>query len=173
MKPSIIKVDIYSEGGKGTTEMRNMYDKIEWREPDEEDMKRIRRAIVKNKVESYILLGVLGIMLVAALVRIRALIDMFRNHPVNGILGAAIAIPFVIFIVRRIHLFSRYKIAEVTVEEIVLSTSSESSVAATATVSQGDITLSGINIFSKRYPEVGSKVLLFIENDDSWTAGII
>lgn len=153
--------------------MRSMYDKIEWREPDDEDMKRIRRAIVKNKVESFILLGVLGIMLAAALVNIKNLIYMFRHNTLGGIIGAAIAIPFVIFVVRRIHLFSRYKVAEVTVEEIVMSTSSESSVMATATVSQGDLRLSGVNIFSKYHPEVGSKVLLFIENDDSWTAGII
>lgn len=153
--------------------MISLYDNIEWREPDDEDMKRIRRAIVKNKVESFVLLGVLGIMLVAALVNIRDLIHLFRYNTLNGVIGAAIIVPFLIFIVRRIHLFSQYKVADVTVEEIVMSTSSESSVMATATISQGNIRLSGINIFSKRYPEVGSKVLLFIENDDSWTAGII
>ncbi|MBO7424112.1 MAG: hypothetical protein J6U23_00405 [Clostridiales bacterium] len=153
--------------------MRSLYDKIEWRDPDENDMKRIRRAMTKNKVESFVLLGVLGIMLAAFLINIRGLIHMVRHNTLGFIIGAAVTILFVIFVVRRIHLFSRYKVAEVTVEEIVMSRSSETSIMATATVSQGDINLSGVNIFSKSYPEVGSEVLLFIENDDSWTAGII
>lgn len=153
--------------------MRSLYDKIEWRDPDENDMKRIRRAMTKNKVESFVLLGVLGIMLAAFLINIRGLIHMVRHNTLGFTIGAAVTILFVIFVVRRIHLFSRYKVAEVTVEEIVMSRSSETSIMATATVSQGDINLSGVNIFSKSYPEVGSKVLLFIENDDSWTAGII
>ena len=153
--------------------MRNMYDKIEWREPSDEDMKRIRRAIVKNKVESFILLGVLCIFLLVFLVNIRDFIAMACNNIPGVIICTVVLIPFLIFILRRIHLFSHYKVADVTVEEIVLSRSSETSIWATATISQGSTVLRDVNIFSKGHPEAGSQVLLFIENDDSWTVGII
>ena len=152
---------------------RSQLNRIKWRQPTEDEKKRLAYADSRNKVASYILLGVLIIMIVIPLIYIKDIIFMMNNNAVGLILAGAFYLFLMIFLILRIHLVSKYQVADVIVDEIVVSTSSESGCAVTATVSQGDVLLTGVGIAMKENPEEGSPALLYIENNDTWSVGIV
>ena len=146
---------------------------IKWREPNEEEKVKLAPVRRKNRISAIILIV---IFLVVLTICVSLIVGPIRNSssalPLI-IVTALFGIGFLLFIIRRIHILSKYEVADVILEEIVRSESSVASVLETATVSQGDVTVTGVHIYCSENPPVGSKVLLFIENKDSWSSGII
>ena len=152
---------------------RKLLDKITWREPTDEDKKRLAFAGRRNKVASFVLLGVVILLILAPLFYIKGLINMFHNNTVGCVIAGILYIGLIVFLCFRIHLVTKYKVADVVVDEIVLNSSTDNGNYCTATVSQGDVILTGVTIAMKEHPKAGSTVLLYIENNDTWAVGIV
>lgn len=152
---------------------RKLIKKFDWREPTEEEKKRLQYAKRRSKVASYVLLGVVLLMLAAPLIYIKDVIYMFQNNTLGAVIAGVLFVGLIVFIVLRIHLVSKYKVTDVVVDEIVTNSSTDNGNYVTATVSQGDVVMTGVTIAMKEHPEVGSKVLLYIESNDIWSVGIV
>lgn len=152
---------------------RKLIKKFDWREPTEEEKKRLQYAKRRSKVASYVLFGVVLLMLAAPLICIKDVIYMFQNNTLGAVIAGVLFVGLIVFIVLRIHLVSKYKVTDVVVDEIVTNSSTDNGNYVTATVSQGDVVMTGVTIAMKEHPEVGSKVLLYIENNDIWSVGIV
>ena len=152
---------------------RKLIKKFDWREPTEEEKKRLQYAKRRSKVASYVLLGVVLLMLAAPLIYIKDVIYMFQNNTLGAVIAGVLFVGLIVFIVLRIHLVSKYKVTDVVVDEIVTNSSTDNGNYVTATVSQGDVVMTGVTIAMKEDPEVGSSALLCMENNDTWTVGIV
>jgi len=152
---------------------RKQLEKLTWREPTDEEKERLGYAKRRNKVASFVLLGVVILLVLIPLIRIQDVIGMFKNNTAGCVIAGVLYAGLIIFLIMRIHLTTKYKVADVVVDKIVLNSSTDNGNYCTATVSQGDVVLTGITIAMKQHPEPGSTVLLYIENNDTWTVGIV
>ena len=150
-----------------------LLEKIAWREPTAEEKERLAYARRRNKVASFVLLGVVILMIVVPLFYIKPLLAMFVNNTVGFVIAGILYAGLIAFLCMRIHLVSKFKVADVVVDEIVLNSSTDNGNYCTATVSLGEVVLTGVTIAMKKHPEKGAAVLLYIENDDTWSVGIV
>ncbi len=146
---------------------------VEWRDPNEEDIKKLSRIKKWNIIYSCIFLFWILVMICAGVSIICKYISGEKMEPTSIIIGGIIGTIFLIFLIRRIHFKPQFKVADVIVEEIVRNNSTETGNMYTAIVSQGDVKLDGINIHTKNHPDIGEKVLLYIANNDDWSVGIV
>ena len=146
---------------------------VEWRDPNEEDMKKLSRVKKAELVYSLIFLFWVLVMICAGINIIRKYMSGEKIEPASIIIGGIVSVIFLIFLIRRIHFKTSFKVADVIVEEIVRNNSTETGNMYTAIVSQGNVKLDGINIHTKNHPDVGEKVLLYIANNDDWSVGIV
>ena len=152
---------------------RKLFEKITWREPTEDEKERLAYAGRRNKTASFVLLGIVILLIIFPLIRIKDVISMFQNNTVGFVIAGILFAGLIVFLISRIHLVSKFKVADVVVDKIVLNSSTDNGNYCTATVSQGDVVLTGITIAMKKHPEKGTKVLLYIENNDTWSVGIV
>ena len=152
---------------------RKQLEKITWREPTEDDKARLAYAGRRNKAASFVLLGVVILLAAVPLIRLKDMIFMFQNNTIGFVIAGVLYAGLIVFLILRIHLTTKYRVADVVVDEIVLNSSNDNGNYCTATVSQGDVVLTGITIAMKKHPEAGSSVLLYIENNDTWSVGIV
>ena len=152
---------------------RKLLKKITWREPTAEEKERLAYAGRRNKVASFVLLGVVILMIVVPLFYIKPLLAMIVNNTVGFVIAGILYAGLMAFLCMRIHLVSKFKVADVVVDEIVLNSSTDNGNYCTATVSQGEVVLTGVTIAMKKHPEKGAAVLLYIENGDTWSVGIV
>ena len=163
--------------GAATTERimsdRKQLERLTWREPTDEEKDRLAYAGRRNKATSFVLLGVVILLIALPLIRIKDVISMFQTNLVGFVIAAVLFAGLILFLILRIHLTTKYKVADVIVDEIVLNSSTDNGNYCTATVSQGDVVLTGVTIAMKEHPEAGTAVLLYMENNDTWTVGIV
>ena len=152
---------------------RKLLKKITWREPTAEEKERLAYAGRRNKVASFVLLGVVILMIVVPLFYIKPLLAMIVNNTVGFVIAGILYAGLMAFLCMRIHLVSKFKVADVVVDEIVLNSSTDNGNYCTATVSQGEVVLTGVTIAMEKHPEKGESVLLYIENGDTWSVGIV
>ena len=152
---------------------RKLLDGFKWREPSEEEKKRLAFAKSRNKAASYVLLGVVILMIVVPAAYINDVISMFRNNSAGAVISGILFVAMIVFLISRIHLVTKYKVADVVVDEIVKNSSTDNGNYVTATVTQGKAVLTGVTVAMKEDPEVGSSALLCMENNDTWTVGIV
>ena len=148
----------------------NNYNQIKWRDVNDSDSVKLKSVKSGNMIRDFILIGVIAFILYCVSQLIKGWIN--NSWIIVGVV-LIIGICIVAFIIRRIHLRPKYKVADVIVDKIVYVESSEMPVKYIAVVSQGETTLRNINIYSETKPEVGSEVLLFMVNNDTWSVGII
>ena len=152
---------------------RKQFERLTWREPTDEEKERLAYAVRRNKAASFVLLGVVILLIAVPLIRIKDVISMFQTNLVGFVIAAVMLVCLILFLILRIHLTTKYKVADVVVDEIVLNSGTDNGNYCTATVSQGDVVLTGVTIAMKKHPEAGSDALLYIENGDTWTIGIV
>lgn len=151
---------------------RKLLKQFSWRTPTDEEKERLAYAGKRSRIASYVLLGVVIILVIIPLIYFNDLILVFQNNIIGAVPGTVIYAGMLIFLILRIHLVSKFKVTDVVVDEIVRSNTDNGNYV-TATVSQGDAVLTGVTIAMKKHPEAGSKVLLYIENNDTWSVGIV
>ena len=152
---------------------RKQLERLTWREPTEDEKGRLAYAGRRNKTASFVLLGVVILLALFPLFRIKDLISMFQNNTLGFVIAGILFAGLIVFLISKIHFVSKFKVADVVVDEIVLNSSTDNGNYCTATVSQGDVVLTGITIAMKKHPEAGTKVLLYIENNDTWSVGVV
>lgn len=152
---------------------RKQLERLTWRKPTEDEKGRLAYAGRRNKTASFVLLGVVILLALFPLFRIKDLISMFQNNTLGFVIAGILFAGLIVFLISKIHFVSKFKVADVVVDEIVLNSSTDNGNYCTATVSQGDVVLTGITIAMKKHPEKGTKVLLYIENNDTWSVGIV
>lgn len=152
---------------------RKQLERLTWRKPTEDEKKRLAYAGRCNKTASFVLLGVVILLIIFPLIRIKDLISMFQNNTLGFVIAGILFVGLIVFLISRIHLVSKFKVADVVVDEIVLNSSTDNGNYCTATVSQGEVVLTGVTIAMKKHPEKGESVLLYIENNDTWSVGIL
>ena len=152
---------------------RKLLEKITWREPTAEEKERLAYAGRRNKIASFVLLGIVILLIVVPLFYIKTLCAMFLNNTVGFVIAGVLYVGLVAFLCMRIHPVSKFKVADVVVDEIVLNSGTDNGNYCTATVSQGETVVTGVTIAMKKHPEKGAAVLLYIENGDTWSAGIV
>ena len=152
---------------------RKILNQFSWRTPTDEEKERLSFAEKRSKVASFVLLGVVIVMLVIPFIYYEQVIFMVQNNIVGAVAAAVLYLAMMIFIILRIHLVSRYKVTDVVVDEIVTNSSTDNGNYVTVTVSQGNAVITGVTIAMKDHPEAGAKVLLYMENNDTWSVGIV
>ncbi|MCR5226740.1 MAG: hypothetical protein K6E27_05965 [Eubacterium sp.] len=150
----------------------NELERIAWRDANQFDIERLDFVIRKNNFTNTALIcaSVFSLLVTGGLV-VSQLKNSINNWPISVVV-VLIAIGCLIFFIRRMHFKPAFKVADVTVEKIERTESSEMPNMYTAVVSQGGITLRNINIYCQTHPEENSKVLLFIMDRDTWSVGI-
>ena len=147
------------------------YQEINWRTPNEGDLKKLASVKKSNKVAAFIITAIVIVLLcVAGVIFRNALIS---NSGYIGYILPIVIIIFAIILATKIHFVPKYEVADVIVEEIIMDRSFDTGNIYTANVSQGDVLVERVNIYSKKNPEIGSTVLMYMENKDSMSVGII
>ncbi|MBP5493044.1 MAG: hypothetical protein J6Y08_09385 [Clostridiales bacterium] len=148
-------------------------EKIKWREPNEEDKKRLSDIERKSRVGSILILGFVALFPAVASIYIKEIINLFKHSTAGAIVGTAIFLLFEGILISQVHLKTKMKVADVVVDKLVVNRATDIGNLVTANVSQGSAKVSCVNISSKNDPKVGEKVLLYMDEKDDWTVGIL
>lgn len=152
---------------------KQRFDGIKWRVATEEDLEKLQSVKSHSLAASIFFVGAIVFLAICAGIIIKGQLDhSMKNWPI-ALITFLIAAGFAFFLIRRIHFSQKFECADVVVIEIVKTQSSESGLSFTATVAQDDVVVKNVNINRKTHPEIGEQVLLYIENKDTWSAGIV